>query len=103
MEEAIVKKPRKTPEERIALIDEKIKEAQADIEKLEEKRAVYDAKINKVRAKISTYEMQKKAILTPKPPRKTKRQKISEMVSLAEKKGLKLEDIAERLGIELPK
>lgn len=103
MEETVAKKPRKTPEERIALIDEKIKDAQADIEKFEEKRAVYDTKINKIRAKISTYEMQKKAILTPKPPRKTKRQKISEMVSLAEKKGLKLDDIAALLGVELPK
>lgn len=98
-----VKRVRRSPEERAALIDEKIKDIQADIDRYEGKKAEYNKKIATAKAKISALEAQKKGILTPKPPRKTKRQKIVEMVRLAEKSGLKMDEIASRLNIELPK
>ena len=49
-------------------------------------------------------EQRKKEILAPKPPRKprkTKKQKIAEIVKQAQKSGMKPEQIAEALGVNI--
>ena len=54
--------------------------------------------------RIKVLEGKKQEILAPKPPRKprkTKKQKIQEILKEAQKNGMKPEEIAEKLGINL--
>ena len=73
------------------------------IEELESKKqaavASFDEKIATAQEKIKALEGKKADILKPKPPRKTKKQKIQEIMNQAQKNGMKPEEIAERLGI----
>ena len=106
MDEQKVRRPRRTAEQRAADIDAKIQKLNEDLEGVEAKRAAamqeFDAKAAAVKGRIEALEQQKKDILAPKPqrkPRKTKRQKIQELIQSASKSGLKPEEIAERLGL----
>lgn len=102
------KRVRRTPEERIAEIDNKIEELGNQIQAIEAKKqesiATFDERINKVQSRIDCLKKQKADILSPKPPkkpRKTKKQKIQDLMKQAQKAGLKPEEIAERLGLTI--
>ena len=106
MDEQRVRRPRRTAEQKAADIDAKIQKLNEDLEGIEEKRIAanqeFDAKAAAVKERIAALEQQKKDILAPKPlrkPRKTKKQKIQELIQSASKSGLKPEEIAERLGL----
>ena len=100
MEESTQKRTRRTPQQMAGAVDVKIAALQRDIAGIEEKRkkanADFDEKVAAVEAKI------KKAILAPKPPRKTKKQKMEEVVKAAMKSGMNPEEIAEKLGLNQP-
>ncbi len=107
MDEQKVKRPRRTPEQKAAEFEAKIRKLNEDLEGIEEKRAVanqeFDARAAVLKDRIATLEQQKKDIFAPKPPRKprkTKKQKIQELIQSASKSGLKPEEIAERLGLD---
>ena len=84
--------------ERIAKLNQAIKE-------LESKKASvvaeYDAKITATQDRIKSLEEKKAEILAPKPPRKTKKQKIQQIVNLAMKNGMSVEEIAGQLHVEV--
>ena len=109
MSEPEKKRVRRTPQERAAEIDAKIEKVNETLRALEDNKkqsviATYDEKIKTASEQIKTLEEKKAAILAPKPPRKprkTKKQKIQEIVNLAMKSGMKPEDVAAQLGIEL--
>ncbi len=96
---------RRTPEQIAADIDAQIAEQESSIARLEERKqaavAEFDRKLETVRNRIAGLQDKKAALFTPKPrkARKTKKQKIAELLKQAEKSGLKLEEIAERLGL----
>ena len=82
MSENETKRARRTPQE-LAAVDEKIQALEESIISIEEKKA---------------------AILAPKPPRKprkTKKQKIADILKKAQKSGMKPDEIAAALGIEM--
>lgn len=83
MAESETKRPRRTPQERAAAVDEKIAKFNRSIAELEEKKAAvlaeHDAKITALQDRVKALETKKQEILAPKPPRKprkTKKQKI---------------------------
>lgn len=107
MDEQKAKRVRRTPQQMAEQADSKIQKLNQDLEALEAKRAAvnadFDAKAAAVRERIEVLEQKKADILKPKPPRKprkTKKQQIQELIKLANKSGLKPEEIAQRLGIE---
>ena len=71
------KRVRRTTEERIAEIDNKIEELGNQIQAIEAKKqesiAVFDDRIAKVQARIEGLNKQKADILSPKPPRKPRK------------------------------
>jgi len=105
MAETENKRVRRTPEQLAADMDTHIAELEGSIAKVEEKKqtviAEYDAKIAKVQARIAGLREQQEALLTPKPrkKRKTREEKIAEILKLAQKTGMKPAEIAEKLGI----
>lgn len=105
MAEAGNKRPRRTPQERANELDEKITKINQSINELEEKKKAvmeeYDAKITAAKERIKSLEAKKQEILAPKPPRKTKKQKIQEIVKLAMKNGMSVEEIAGQLHVEV--
>ncbi len=107
MSEAEKKRIRRSPEQRAAELDDKMKELTASIAELEEKKqaeiAAIDEKIASVQARIKALEEKKAGILAPKKrkPRRTKKQKLEAILKEAQKAGLKPEDIAERLGVTI--
>ena len=108
MEEQKAKRTRRTPEQMIEEIEAKMQKLTQEIEAIEEKRMAtnqeFDQKVEAVKGKIATMEQRKKEILAPKPPRKprkTKKQKIAEIVKQAQKSGMKPEQIAEALGVNI--
>ena len=105
MAESENKRTRRTPQERAAEMDEKIAKIDQSIKELESKKesvvAEYDAKITAARERIKSLEAKKKEILAPKPPRKTKKQKIQQIVNLAMKNGMSVEEIAGQLHVEV--
>ena len=101
------KRVRRGAEERILEIDEKIEKFEQSLVELDDKRAeamiAFDEKEANLRDKIQQLQLKKEDILSPKPikrTRKSKKQKIADLVKLANKSGLKPEEIAERLGID---
>ena len=105
MAEAENKRPRRTPQDRANELDEKITKINQSINELEEKKKAvmeeYDAKITAAKERIKSLEAKKQEILAPKPPRKTKKQKIQEIVKLAMKNGMSVEEIAGQLHVEV--
>lgn len=106
MEESTKKHTRRTPQQMAEAIDVKIVALQQDIAGIEEKRKKanvdFDEKVAAVEAKIKGLNEKKEAILAPKPPRKTKKQKMEEVIKAAMKSGMKLEEVAEKLGLDQP-
>lgn len=108
MEEQKAKRTRRTPEQMIEEIEAKMQKLTQEIEAIEEKRMAtnqeFDQKVEAVKGKIAAMEQRKKEILAPKPPRKprkTMKQKIAEIVKQAQKSGMKPEQIAEALGVNI--
>lgn len=108
MEEQVKKRVRRTPEQIAAEIDVKIAKQDQLLAENEEKRDAaiqgFEQKANEIKAKIESLQKQKAEVLSPKParkPRKTKKQKIDEIVKQAVKSGLKPNEIAEKLGVEI--
>jgi len=108
MEEQKAKRTRRTPEQMIEAIEAKMQKLTQEIEAIEEKRMAtnqeFDQRVEAVKGKIAAMEQRKKEILAPKPPRKprkTKKQKIAEIVKQAQKSGMKPEQIAEALGVNI--
>lgn len=105
MAESENKRPRRTPQERAAEMDSKIEKVNEFITELEGKKqaaiADYDAKITAAHERIKTLEAKKQEILSPKPLRKTKKQKIQEIIKLAMKSGMSVEEIAGQLNVEI--
>ncbi len=108
MDENEIRRVRRTPEQRAADIDAQIAEQENSIARIEERKqaavAEFDRKIETVQKRIAVLQEKKKALLAPKPPRrprKTKKQKIAELLKEAQRSGLKPEEIAERLGISI--
>lgn len=108
MEEQKAKRTRRTPEQMIEEIEAKMQKLTQEIEAIEEKRMAtnqeFDQRVEAVKGKIAAMEQRKKEILAPKPPRKprkTKKQKIAEIVKQAQKSGMKPEQIAEALGVNI--
>lgn len=99
------KRVRRTPEQLVAALDEQIEALRSAILETEAKKeaalADFDRKNAALRGKIAVLEEKKKAMLAPKKrkPRRTKAQKIQELVKQAQKSGLKLDEIAEKLGV----
>ena len=81
---------------------------QDSILELENKKAAsvteFDNKIAAVKEKIAKLEAKKKDVLTPKKrkPRKSKADQIKLLVRQAQKSGMKLDEIADKLGMALP-
>ena len=108
MSESEVKRLRRSAEERAAEMDAKIEALRQSIADQEAKKqetvSAFDGKIASLRERIKALEAKKKEILAPKQPRKrrkSKKQKLQEIVQQAQKSGLKPEEIAELLGIQL--
>ncbi len=108
MSESEGKRVRRSAEERAAEIDTKVEALRQSITDQETKKqeavAAFDEKIASIRERIKAMEAKKKEILAPKQPRKrrkSKKQKLQEIVQQAQKSGLKPEEIAELLGIQL--
>lgn len=101
------KRVRRTPEQIAADIDGQISKLEENIRGLEEKKiaacAEFDAKIAAVQEKAAKLAERKKGVLSPKKrkPRKSKAERIRELVKQAQKSGMKLDEIAEKLGMPL--
>lgn len=99
------KRVRRTPEQIAAAIDAQIEALEGSIQETEHKKAAaiaeFDHKAAALRGRIAALEEKKKAVLGPKQrkKRKTKAEKIQELVKQAQKSGLKLDEIAEKLGV----
>ncbi len=105
MAEPVSRRPRRTPAERAAELDGKIQKLHQSIAELTERKraaaAEFDAKIAAVQKKALGLEAQKSGILSPKPPRRTKKQKIEEIVRRAVKSGMSPEEVAGQLHLEI--
>ena len=102
------KRIHRSVEVRAAEIDEKIRKANDQITDLEAKKqaavAEFDGKIAAVKTKIESMEAAKAELLKPKAPRKprkTKKQKMADLFKQMQKSGMKPEEIAAKLGLEL--
>lgn len=101
------KRVRRTAEQIAADLDEQIEGLQASILEIQDKKdaaaAVFDSKIAGVNGKIKKLQDKKKAVLTPKKHkvRKSKTLQIKELIRQAQKSGLQVQDIAEKLGVTL--
>ena len=101
------KRVRRSPEERAADFDAKIEAVNHTIADLEAKKQAavssYDEKIAAARKRMKVLEEKKAAIFAPKPKRKvrkTKKQKIQDILKQAQKAGMNPQEIAECLGID---
>lgn len=101
------KRIRRTSEQIAADLDIQIAELNDSIHEIEEKKAEavakFDAKIESVNEKIRKLQTRKSNLLSPKKraPRKSKAQQIKKLVSKAQKSGMKLDEIAEKLGVSI--
>ena len=108
MSEPRLKRIRRSPQERADELNMLVEKQTKQIAELEERKkasaAAFDEKIAATRARIKELEEKKTAILSPKVsrmPRKTKKQKMQELLKEAQKHGMKPEEIAKRLGLSL--
>ncbi len=102
------KRIRRTPQQIAEDIDMQIEKLEASIAGIEDKKqaalAELDQKESTYRDRIRALQERKEALLSPKPPRKrrrTKKQKLESILKQAQKSGMKPEEIAEKLGVEL--
>ena len=101
------KRIRRTAEQIAADLDVQKEKLVASISEIEEKKAAacaeFDRKIQSVNEKIAKLEARKKALFTPKKrkPRKKKADQIKELIRQAQKSGMKLDEIADKLGVEI--
>lgn len=101
------KRVRRTAEQIAADIDAQIGQLEESIGGIEEKKAAvcaeYDRKADSVREKIAKLEARKKALFAPKKrkPRKKKADQIKELIRQAQRSGMKLDEIADKLGVEI--
>ena len=101
------KRVRRTSEQIAEDLDKQIAELNESIQEVEAKKAEaaekFDAKIASINEKIRKLQSRKQELLTPKKraPRKTKAQQIKTLVTKAQKSGLKLNEIAEKLGVSI--
>ena len=99
------KRVRRTPEQIAAAIDAQIEALEGAMQETEQKKAAaiaeFDHKAAVLRGRIAALQEKKKVALGPKQrkKRKTKAEKIQERVRQAQKSGLKLDEIAEKLGV----
>lgn len=102
------KRIRRTPEQIAADLDIQIEKLKNSILELENKKVAFvtefDNKIAAVKEKIVKLEVKKKDIRTPKKRkvRKSKAEQIKLLVKQAQKSGMKLDEIADKLGMALP-
>ena len=109
MDEQNTKRTRRTPQQMAEAVDSKIEKLNQELESLAAKRDAanedFDKKETAVKERIAAFEQKKKDILAHKPQgktRKTKKQKIQDLIKSASKAGLKPEEIAQRLGLDQP-
>jgi len=101
------KRIRRTAEQISADLDQQIEKLRENIDELEERRAAamqdFDAKVEHVKQRIEKLNERKKDLVTPKKrkPRKKKAEKIKDLITQAQKNGLKLDEIADKLGVDL--
>lgn len=101
------KRVRRTSEQIANDLDLQIAELNDSIQDVEAKKAEvvekFDAKIASINEKIRKLQARKQDLLTPKKRvrRKTKAQQIKSLVSKAQKSGMKLNEIAEKLGVSI--
>lgn len=101
------KRIRRTAEQIAADIDTQIEALHGNIDALEERKAAsvqeFDEKINHVKQRIEKLNEKKKNLSAPKKrkPRKKKADKIKDLIAQAQKNGLKLDEIADKLGVDL--
>lgn len=101
------KRIRRTAEQIAADLDAQAEKLKESIFEIEEKKAAacaeYDRKIESVHEKLAKLEARKKALFTPKKrkPRKKKADQIKELIRQAQKSGMKLDEIAGKLGVEI--
>ena len=95
------KRVRRTPEQIAADLDVQIEKLKDSILELENKKAASATEFDN---KIAKLEAKKKDVLTPKKrkPRKSKADQIKLLVRQAQKSGMKLDEIADKLGMALP-
>ena len=101
------KRVRRTPEQIAADLDVQIEKLKDSILELENKKAASATEFDNIAAvkeKIAKLEAKKKDVLTPKKrkPRKSKADQIKLLVRQAQKSGMKLDEIADKLGMALP-
>ena len=101
------KRVRRTADQIAADIDVQVEKLTESISEIEEKKAAacaeFDRKIQSVNEKNAKLETRKKALFTPKKrkPRKKKADQIKELIRQAQKSGMKLDEIADKLGVEI--
>ena len=101
------KRVRRTSEQIASDLAVEIQELKSSIDKIEDKKnasiAEFDKKIAKVQEKINHLEERRKSMLTPKkrPRRRSKSDQIKSLVKQAQKNGMKLEEIADKLGVDI--
>ena len=78
---------KRTTEERIAEVDEKID--------------FYNKKINEYEEKIKMLQQKKEDILNPKPRKRKRKMSFNTVASIAQEKGMTLEEFVDKLGIEI--
>lgn len=103
------KRIRRTPQQIAEDFEDQIKKLEQSISGIEnKKRAIVadcDRKIEAVHGRIKVLEEKKAAILAPRKttrkPRKSKKQKLEAILKQASKSGLKPEEIAMKLGLDV--
>lgn len=101
------KRVRRTSAQIAADLDIEMKALEDSIQEIEAKKiaciAEYDQKIAGVHDKIAKLKERQKTLLTPKKrqPRRSKAEQIKDLVKQAQKSGMKLDEIASKLGVEL--
>ena len=101
------KRIRRTPEQIAADIDVQIADQEEHIRALSAKKAAacqeFDAKIAAVQKRITGLRGKKKSVLAPKKKKahKSRAEQIKELVKCAQRSGMKLEEIADKLGMDL--
>ena len=100
------KRIRRTSEQIAADLDGEVKTLKQSIAEIEKKKAAsaasFDEKIAAVNGKIEKLLAKKKAVLAPakkRRPRRSKTTQLKEIIKHAQKSGLKLNEIAEKLGV----